>query len=81
MVHLRTTTMLRGLAGPEQWRTSTLSTNGPTAVYSCVFSGLDEMLKVGGDMGSSADEENGPNHWITRRFVCLFLFQGNFLFL
>lgn len=79
-VRLRTTTTLMGLAGPEQWRTSTLSTKPPRAVTH-VLSGLDEMQEAGGVMGRCADDENGPNLWITHCFVCLFLFQGNFLFL
>lgn len=41
MVHPRTTTMLMGLAGLEQWRTSTLSTKRPMAGFSHVFSGLE----------------------------------------
>lgn len=50
MVHLMTTTTLTGLAGPEQWRTSTLSTERPRAGLSNAFSGLDEMQEAGGDM-------------------------------
>lgn len=81
MAHLRTTTTLMGLAGPELWRTSTLSTKPRRAGFSRVFSGLDEMQKDGGDMGRSANDENGPNHWITHCFDSVFFFQGNFLFL
>lgn len=73
--------MLMGLAGPGLWRTSTLSTKRPGAGFSHVLSDMDEMQKAGGDTGRSSDDENGPNHWITHHFVCLFSFQGNFLFL
>lgn len=72
MVRLRTTTTLMGLAGPEQWRTSTLSTKQARAGFSHVLCGSDEIQKIGGDVGQSADDENGPNHWITHRF-CLFV--------
>lgn len=51
MVHPRTTTTLMGLVGPELWRTSTLSTKPPRAGFSHVSSELDEMQKVGGDVG------------------------------
>lgn len=42
VVHLRTTMMLMGLAGPELWRTSTLSIKGPRAgPVMCFLAGRD----------------------------------------
>lgn len=52
--------MLMGLVGPEQWRTSTLSTKTPRAVTH-ILSGLDEMQEAGGVKRQCADDENGPN--------------------
>lgn len=53
MVHLRTTMMPMGLVGPELWRTNTLSIKPPRGGFSHVSSELDEMQKVGGDIGHS----------------------------
>lgn len=67
VVHLRTTTTLMGPAGPELWRTSTLSTKWPMTGFSRVISGQDVKQEV--VTWDTAVSQNAPDHWITRYFV------------
>lgn len=77
VVHLKTITMPMGLGGPEQWRTSTLSTKWPSAVFSHVFSGLDEMQKVEDNMGQSVNDDGKSSNIVL--FVCFFKAISGFL--
>lgn len=69
VVHLRTITTLMGLGGPEQWRTSTLSTKWPNAVFSHLAVIVSLGLDVGHDMGQSV-QITGTNGLL----VCLGVF-------